>query len=212
LIAAINIMDDCMYYYIIIIIILHSDDKLLDMMIISKVEGVPGELRERLHALTLHTPRYENSWYGPLAKFFTCIFSGREWMVKPQPPFRVEVAEAADPDDSFGSYGNAVGQCAHFPDFAICTYTRSLTADVLHIIVEVKRDNITYTQACSKLLDYLDSQAGMSPNAFGIAMAGSEVGICVGGQKPGLKQSFHLDDPEFITFLKAYSIRKQLVI
>jgi hypothetical protein len=125
-------------------------------------------------------------------------------MVKPQPPFRRETAHAPDPDDSFGSYGQPVEHHPQFPDFAICTYSPSLKADTLHIVVEVKRDGESYVQACLDLFDYLDSQAGVMPNAFGIAIAGSNVGI-LEPHSASVAKYFDLADIELIGFLKKYS-------
>jgi hypothetical protein len=126
-------------------------------------------------------------------------------MIKPQAPFYTETADSPGPDDTFASYGQPIerGRPPIFPDFALCTYSRTPHSDILHIVVEVKRSEVSFHQACSDIGDYLDSQGGISPNAFGIAIAGSEVGILEMGSEEVVKR-FDLNDEEFILFLKDY--------
>ena len=191
-------MNDCMFIFFITL------KSLLDM--ISPDRGVPGELRERLRRLGLQRVHYEHSWYGPLNKLFNVIFSGPRWMVKPQPPFRQEAAELsdeADPDTSISSYGVVVEHAAKFPDFAICQYTRSLTGDTLHAVVEVKSDASDYSLNCLQLGQYLDSQGGVAPDALGISIAGERVGIISEGAEP--VQEFIVYDTAFIDFLADYA-------
>ena len=160
-------MNDCMFIFFITL------KSLLDM--ISPDRGVPGELREHLRQLGLHRIHYEHSWYGPLNKLFNIIFLGPRWMVKPQPPFRQEAPELsdeADPDTSISSYGVVVEHTAKFPDFTTRQYTRSLTGDTLHAVVEVKSDAPDYGLNCLQLVQYLDSQGGIAPDAIGISIAG----------------------------------------
>jgi hypothetical protein len=95
--------------------------------ILVALQTIPNPLRGRLRNVVANPPHLEASLYGPLDKLFNTIYSGPDWMVKPQAEIRAELPELVLGEDaadtSIDSYNSPVGGEASYPDFAVSIHS-----------------------------------------------------------------------------------------
>ncbi|KAG6823764.1 hypothetical protein H0H92_009111 [Tricholoma furcatifolium] len=115
-------------------------------------------------------PHYENQLYGPLNIYLTSIFPiSRRFMVIPQALLRRAI-QAGDQDAANTSFGSTAEHesrnlpgVEHFkliPDFEVVKVTPAPHVDMrrqhrIVCIIEVKKDDMTSTQAADQMADYM---------------------------------------------------------
>jgi hypothetical protein len=127
---------------------------------------------------------YESSWYGPLNKMTSTIFSSAEFMVKPQPTIRRTVQiehEGSDKesDASIDSMGTPViSDKILRPDFLIVRVPEdgSLDGDEVVACIEVKKDGEGPKSAQKQMKTYLKWILEKNPHIAvkGILILGSK--------------------------------------
>jgi hypothetical protein len=143
---------------------------------VPRLEATGLKMDEKVHG-------YESSWYGPLNKMTSTIFSGADFMVKPQPTIRRTVQIDSDEEFDFeGASRDSMGVPVISdkflrPDFLIVRVPEdgSLDGDEVVACIEVKKDDEGQKSAEQQMKTYLDWISEKNPHTAvkGILILGS---------------------------------------
>jgi hypothetical protein len=130
---------------------------------------IPDWLQGRFDSLSVQSPHYEASYYGPINMLLTTYFPATDgFNVKPQPRLRTLVASQGQ-RVSIDSYGGSVGTASDdpIPDFLVSIGSSKLGKDIPILIYEVKRSDEEEAEAGIQMDRYIHWARNYQKNLVG---------------------------------------------
>lgn len=169
-----------------------------------KLAGPPWVYTRLAAATTPQAVRYESSYYGPINSWLGCYFTvPAGFMIKPQAKIRPPAVDSDLGRVSIDSYGGQVVARAVGgrelgllePDFIVVRASEKTSDDIMVLIIEVKRNNVSIQKATEQITDYMEAFAAkirqdtshplVKGTLRGLLIVGGEVTVLtlvVGGQ------------------------------